>query len=119
MTYTPRIALRRIAVPAIALLLAVGAAACDRTSMGAAHGRAYREAFARQALDPLAGEKPRSARAFQGLDSQEASIVARTYRRGLAPKETSDGQMQPMLLMSPGAGARDTGNVPPASVPDR
>jgi hypothetical protein len=119
MTYTPRIALHRITVPAIALLLAVGAVGCDRTNMGAAHGRAYREAFARQALDPLAGEKPRNGRVYQGLDSQEASIVARTYRRGLTPKESSDGQRAPMLLMAPGGGTRDTGNMPPPSVPDR
>jgi len=119
MTYTPRIALPRIALPAIALLLAVGAVGCDRTNMGNTHGRAYREAFARQALDPLAGEKPRNARVFQGLDSQEASIVAKTYRKNLAPKESSDGQRQPMLLMAPGGGARDLGNMPPPSVPDR
>lgn len=119
MTPSPRTNLTRIALVALAMLLMVGAAACDRTTMGPYHGRAYRELFARQALDPLAGEKPRSARVYQGLDSQEASIVARTYRKGLAPKEAAEGQQAPMLLMAPRAGGRDTGNMPPPSVPDR
>jgi hypothetical protein len=119
MTYCPRIALPRIALPAIALLLAVGGVGCDRTNLSPNHGRAYREAFARQAVDPLAGEKPRNTRVFHGLDSQEASIVAKTYRKGLGPKESSEGQRAPMLLMAPGGGTRDTGNMPPPSVPDR
>ncbi|HET6284643.1 MAG TPA: hypothetical protein VFH73_27045 [Polyangia bacterium] len=119
MTLSPRTDLTRIAVVALAMLLMAGAAACDRTNLGANHGRAYRQLFARQAVDPLAGEKPRSARVFQGLDSQEASIVARTYRKGLAPKEAAEGQQAPMLMMAPRAGVRDTGNMPPPSVPDR
>ena len=104
----------------LALVLLLGAAGCDRTYLGATHGRAYREVFARQAVDPLAGEKPRNTRVYQGLDSQEASIVAKTYRAGLAPKTAGDNQQSPMLLMAPRAGGgRDMGYLPPPSVPER
>jgi hypothetical protein len=119
MTPFPRTDLTRIALCSLATLLMVGVAACDRTTLGATHSRAYRDIFARQALDPGAGEKPRSARVFQGLDSQEASIVAKTYRKGLSPRESGEGQQAPMVLMAPRAGMRDTGNMPPPSVPDR
>lgn len=120
MTSSPPTALTTTALCTLALLLVVGAAACDRTTLGATHGRAYRDVFARQAVDPQAGERPRNARVFHGLDSQEASIVAKTYRKGLGPKESGDGQQAPMLMMAPGgSGARDTRYMPPPSVPER
>lgn len=101
-----------------ALLVLLGAGACDRTYMSASHGRAYRSVFARQAVDPLAGDKPRNAKLFNGLDSQEARIVAQTYRKGLAPKEGAPPD-QPMVVVAPRGAAREGGNMPPPSVPDR
>jgi hypothetical protein len=108
-------------IAAAFLALSAAGAGCDRTTMGQKHGRAYHEAFARQAVDPTAGERPRNPRAFQGLDSQEAAIVAKTYRVGLAPKEGGGdyNTNAPMLLMAPQRGERDTNNMPPPSVPDR
>ena len=101
-----------------ALLILLGAGACDRTHLSANHSRSYRAVFARQAFDPLAGDKPRGAKLFNGLDSQEAAIVAKTYRKGLAPKEGQADQ-QPMVLVAPRGAARESSNMPPPSVPDR
>jgi hypothetical protein len=101
-------------VLAFSLLLGTGAA-CDRTYLTPSHGRAYRQAFAVQTVNP---GRQTDATAVHGLDSQEAAIVAQTYRHNLAPKDQaaamSSGAGAP-LMYAPSTAPRD--NMPPPSVP--
>lgn len=100
------------------LLIALAAAGCaDRTYLTKSHGRAYSEAFSRQTVNPNPSPRPGHADATQGLDSQEAAAVAKSYRRSLAGKEgASDATTQPMVIMNPGA-APSSSYMPPPSVP--
>jgi hypothetical protein len=94
------------------LLAAVGAGGCSRAHLTATHGRAYHEAFAAQDANP----NRKNVKSVNGLDSQEATIIAGSYRKALAPKE-GGGTAGPQLLMvnpNHGGGAE----APPAtSVP--
>jgi hypothetical protein len=100
----------------LTLLAAFGETACDRSRLTASHGRAYREAFARQIANPNAGNKPQSDKAVQGLDSQEAAIVSKTYRKNLAPRD-DDATRGQMLYYSPRTGQPERRDLPPPSVP--
>ena len=104
----------------LALCAALGAAACDRAHLTASHGRANREAFSRQVANPNAATKPAAANghAVQGLDSQEAAIIARTYRENLAPKKEDTGGRNQLLYVAPRSPQGDRGGeLPPPSVP--
>lgn len=59
------------------------------------YGKSFDAIFAAQAV-----ERQTPARAASGLDSQEASIIAQTYRKSLAPKEVS-AKEQPILMVAP------------------
>ncbi len=74
-------------------------AACDRTHMSAAFGKATREALARQVIDPSAGMK---ARPSQGLDPEEASIVSDAYRSSLAPPKEEASRAPEIFITQPG-----------------
>ncbi len=104
-------------VAPLALLAGIVVAGCaDRTYLTKSHGRAYSEAFGRQAVNPEPPPRGRHADATQGLDSQEAAAVAKSYRRSLSGREgTADGT-QPTVIMNPGAG-QPTSYMPPPSVP--
>lgn len=76
---------------------ALATAACGpRPHLIDGHGTSYRAAFAAQA--PPRADGP--AQASVGLDSQEAAIVAHTYRAGLAPKDERPKE-QPVLVVTP------------------
>lgn len=100
--------------PTLTLLVMLCAGCADRAHLTNAHGRAYSEAFGRQTVNPE--PRPADPRLIQGLDSQEASAVAHTYRRGLSGKEGSDPS-QPMVIMNGGAG-QSAPYMPPPSVPN-
>ena len=104
----------------LALLAALSLAACDRAHLTASHGRANHEAFSRQVANPTAATKPAagSDRNVQGLDSQEAAIVAKTYRKNLAPRDDETTARNQMLYYAPRAAQQDRGGeLPPPSVP--
>lgn len=61
-----------------------------------AHGRASAEYLKRQAVQPSAHRE-----AVKGLDSEEAAIVADTYRKGLAPKGARTDEDSQVLLVAP------------------
>jgi hypothetical protein len=85
----------------------------DRTYLTKSHGRAYAEAFDRQAVPT----DPKRKHHTDGLDSQEAAAVARAYRNSLGGKEGgNEGGTQPMVIMNPG-NAQSGGYMPPPSVP--
>ncbi|HET6438325.1 MAG TPA: hypothetical protein VFG59_09705 [Anaeromyxobacter sp.] len=79
----------------LSLALAVALLGCGRAHLEPGFGRSFHAQFALQ-QQPTA--KP--VHAATGLDAQEASILARTYRRGLAPKEEEEKE-QPILVVTP------------------
>jgi hypothetical protein len=83
--------------------LAVSAAGCfNRAHMTNDYGRAYRQAFERQAANPNAGA---TAKSPQGLDALESSIIVDNFRGQLTAKGTTpEGANQGMILLSPNAG---------------
>ncbi|WP_242343567.1 hypothetical protein [Anaeromyxobacter terrae] len=96
--------------------LVVLAAGCAREHLTETHGRAMREIMTAQRANPAAPRGPAPA-ALDGLDSQEATIIAETYRKSLAPKGERVEE-PPVLLLSPQAN-RDrqrplAPSVPPA-----
>ena len=94
-------------------ILLVGCA--SRNHLTAGHGRSYRAAIARQAVNPEAGKQPVASK---GLDSQEAAVIAQSYRQHLAPKGESGEAPPPMLLVAPSAlKGRQADYMPAASVP--
>jgi hypothetical protein len=95
---------------ALALVVAAGAG-CSRAHLTPTHGQAYHGAFAAQDANPN-----RKAKSVDGLDANEAAIIAGSYRRALAPKaESSPGQNQ-LLMMAPQRPVNDSSGLP-ASVP--
>ncbi len=108
------LARRAVRVVGLGLLLLVGGA-CDRTHLSAAYGQSLRRALKAQVIDPAAGERPGSA---QGLDPEEAAIVAKSYRESLSPKKEDTGRMPLVVLpttQQPGAPAA----MPPAATGQR
>ena len=99
------------------LVCMLGAGACaDRQHMGGpAYGRAYRTAFQRQTVDPNAG---RTGRAVTHLDSQDAAVIARSYRKSMSKDEGARDQN--MVLVSPQQMTGGGGGyyLPPPSVPE-
>jgi hypothetical protein len=71
--------------------------ACSRAHITATHGRAYREAFAVQEANP----NHKNTKSINGLDSQEASIISGSYRKGLAPKEEGTNNTGQLLMVTP------------------
>ena len=53
----------------------------SRRHLTESHGRANREAFSRQTVNPKAGTGPQTK---SGLDSQEAAIVVKNYQKASA-----------------------------------
>jgi hypothetical protein len=95
---------------AAALLLS----ACGHQHLWDARGRSYHSEFALQRAPHPAGAK--HAEAVRGLDSQEAAIIAASYRRSLVPKDTKV-QEQPVLLIAPQPGGQGSMALPLPSVP--
>jgi hypothetical protein len=84
-----------------------------RAHMTPQYGHAYRQTLERQTVHPDAGE--RTARP-SGLDTQEAAIIAQSYRSSLARKGQPVPQEAALLHVAPSSGSGKDG-LPPASVP--
>jgi hypothetical protein len=80
--------------------LGLGLGACSRAHITPTHGRAFREAFAIQDANP----NRKAPKSINGLDSQEAAIIAANYRKALSPKEESGGNGNQLLMVSPNRG---------------
>lgn len=81
-----------------AAALAALALSCARQHLTPTQGQSYDAAFAAQRA-PL---PPASAKrgAAVGLDSQEAEIIADSYRRSLAPKDEKPNE-EPIIIVPP------------------
>lgn len=97
------------------ILIEAGLGACSRAHLTASHGRAYHQAFAIQDANPNRKLPPKS---LNGLDSQEAAIIAGSYRRGLAPKADVGSQAPQLLMVSPNHnGGSDSAALAPSVPP--
>jgi len=83
---------------AIAALVAFTVACGGRAHLEPGYSRSYRGQFAAQEARPP-GAKP--ATAAPGLDAQEASIIANSYRKSLSPKEERQYGAEPILVVAP------------------
>jgi hypothetical protein len=99
----------------LGLALVVGFGCARQTYLTPTHGRAYAEAFGHQTVNP--NPIPTDGRDTQGLDSQEATAVARSYRRSLGANDSGEAGAAPMVIMSPGAGQPAAPYTPAPSVP--
>jgi hypothetical protein len=104
--------------PSLGLILAAAFGAlsvggCSRAHLTPTHGRAYRKAFAVQTANP---DLKIGSRSVNGLDSQEASIIAGNYRRALSPKADSAGGSNQLLMVAPQRAVNDSSGLP-SSVP--
>lgn len=86
-------------VYAVVSVVALGLAGCSGNShLTREHGRSYRAFLERQAFHRAAATPPYQE-AEKGLDAQEAAIVARSYRQGLAPKDAGQREEPQVLLV--------------------
>ncbi len=109
---SPRSAL--LCTAAALLALTIGACA-GRPYLTADFGKASHAIFARQVIHPDAGNKPLAS---LGLDSQEAALVAESYRRSLTPKGAQVQEEQPLILMAPPTKAPE-GKLAPSVPPEK
>ncbi len=94
-------------------LAAFSIAGCaDRQHLTAGHGQSIGAALSKQVANPAGAP---NAKNVKGLDSQEASIISNTYRKGLAPRGTSVEE-QPMVIVG-AQNKQEAAYMPPPSVP--
>lgn len=96
---------------ALSFLGIIAAGCAGRVRLTESHGRANRQAFAKQAVNTT-GSGQRGP--TPGLDAQDASIVVKTYRRSLSTKA---GSSQDEGLVTQGATTVPQFYLPPPSVP--
>jgi hypothetical protein len=99
---------------AIAAAVALAVACGGRAHLEPGYARSYRGQFAAQRARPP-GAKP--AVAAPGLDAQEASIIANSYRKSLAPKEERQYGAEPILVVAPPQRTSGHPQLPLPSVP--
>ena len=73
-------------------------ACAGRVHIEPSYARSYDEQFAAQRVR---SKQHGVATAAQGLDGQEAAIMATAYRKSLAPKDTETPTDKPILLVAP------------------
>ncbi|HZZ83144.1 MAG TPA: hypothetical protein VFE30_01305 [Anaeromyxobacteraceae bacterium] len=103
-----------IARRALAAVLLLLGACSGSQHLWDARGRAYQAGFAVQHSAPPPGGK--GAEAVVGLDSQEAAIIAASYRHSLAPKQGNVNE-QSVLFVAPPQQGQPGYSTPPPSVP--
>jgi hypothetical protein len=82
----------------VLIVIAVAGAGCEwrKQHLTPGFGSSYDAAFRAQAPPRKGGP----ARPADGLDSQEAAIIAETYRTSLAPKDAKPRD-EPILIVAP------------------
>ncbi len=83
---------------ALAALAAMALTGCARPHITASYARSSSAAFQTQAVPPQRTKRPD---ALLGLDSQEASIIANSYRKGIGGTQAPSSQRDQVLLVSP------------------
>jgi hypothetical protein len=98
---------------AVVVMSALGLGACSRAHITPTHGRAFREAFAIQDANP----NRKAPKSLNGLDSQEAGIIAGNYRKGLGPRADASGGGPQLLMVNPNHNGGGEAAVLAPSVP--
>jgi hypothetical protein len=91
-----------------------GLGGCARTHLTPTFGRAYHEVFAIQDANP---NRQGAGRSVHGLDSQEAAIIAGSYRKALAAKSDASTGGSQLLMMSPNRGGGGDTSLAPSVPP--
>ncbi|ABS28140.1 hypothetical protein [Anaeromyxobacter sp. Fw109-5] len=99
--------------------LVVLAAGCAREHLTETHGKSMRESFAVQRANPDAPRRGPPPKALTGLDSQEATIIAETYRKSLAPEGTAVEEPEVLLIAPPQSTRQRPQALPPSVPPSR
>lgn len=87
-------------------LLSLATLGCDRTHLrSATYGQSVRRALKAQVINPAAGERPAKE---EGLDPEEAAIVAKGYRESLSPKHEESRTPLIVVPASPPGGIPNT-----------
>jgi hypothetical protein len=92
----------------------LGGSGCARTHLTPTFGRAYHEVFAIQDANP---NRQGAGRSVHGLDSQEAAIIAGSYRKALAAKSDAATGGSQLLMMSPNRGGGSDSSLAPSVPP--
>jgi hypothetical protein len=98
---------------ALALALALfglAGGACSRVHLTPTHGRAYHEVFAIQDANP----NRKGNKSLNGLDSQEAAIIAGNYRKALSPRADSGSGSNQLLMVAPPRGGGGDAQLAPS-----
>jgi hypothetical protein len=94
-----------------AAALVAGLGGCySHAHLSQSQGVSFSATFARQ----VSASRPTDKGPVSGLDSQDAAIIAQTYHRSLAPRNTTPRE-QPILMVGPSS--EPSAYVPPPSVP--
>lgn len=99
-------------VSLMVMSLSLLGACADRTHLRQGYGESTRSAMGRQVVNPDAG----GTSAGQGLDPQEASVLARNLQRSLSPKDQAPSAGS-VIYVSPQAQKAPGDYLPPPSVP--
>ncbi|HVI96905.1 MAG TPA: hypothetical protein VM753_22980 [Anaeromyxobacter sp.] len=83
---------------ALSIVAAAQLAGCTHQHMTATYGRSESAAFRAQAVQRQRAAPPE---ALLGLDSQEATIIANSYRASLGQKAAQPNQNDQVLILPP------------------
>ncbi len=83
---------------ALAALAAMPLLGCARQHITSTYARSNSAAFRTQAVPPQHAKRPD---ALLGLDSQEASIIANSYRKSIGGTQAPSAQRDQVLIVSP------------------
>jgi hypothetical protein len=97
----------------ILTLAFVAGSGCDRSHLTATYARSFHTTFAVQTVNP---DRRGDAKTVMGLDSQEAAIIAGTYRKQLSPTSSEASNQAQLLTYSSRGGLREASVMPPPSV---
>jgi hypothetical protein len=82
----------------LAALATMPLSGCARQHITSTYARSNSATFRTQAVPP---QRPKRPDALLGLDSQEASIIANSYRKGIGGTQAAPSQRDQVLIVSP------------------
>jgi hypothetical protein len=95
-------------------VVSLGWGGCARAHLTPTFGRSFHEVFAIQDANP---NRQGTAKSVHGLDSQEAAIIAGSYRKALAAKSDAPTGGSQLLMMAPNRGGGGDAALAPSVPP--
>jgi hypothetical protein len=105
----------RLGLLAFAFAAAAATGGCSRAHLSSNYGQSYAAWFSAQHVNAKPANAEAGRRIVESVDAQEASMVSKSYRRGVG-RGTEDATGGRMLMIGPQRGGSDV-YVPPPSVP--